>query len=120
MTPRAHELAATILQMCQSSLYKTLDHGLKLEDIVDEIGNNNKSDVKSVIDGFLIPSSYIKKVSDAPGYIITPMGRNYLQKQDLQPTFNVGNNVNIAYNSPGAVQNINISEHEIELQEKIY
>lgn len=120
MTPRAYELATTILQMCEGSPYKTLDQGLKLEHIVEEIGGKNKHDIESVINHFLIPSSYIKKVSDTPGYMITAMGRNYLQKQGAHPTINVGSNVNFAYNSPGVIQTINVNELEVELQEKVH
>ncbi len=120
MTPRAYELATTILQMCESSPYKTLDHGLQLEHIVEEIGSENKYDIESVINNFLIPLTYIKKISGAPGYMMTPLGRNYLQKQGAHPTINVGSNVNFAYHSPGAMQTININELAIELQEKVH
>jgi hypothetical protein len=121
MTPRAIELATTILQMCSERPLKTLDKGqhIYLQDIIAELGEKNKHDISSVIKGFLLPMSYIRVIDDSPAYSITQLGKTYLNSQHGSSSFTIGDNVNFAYNSPGAQQSISINDLDEDIRVKI-
>lgn len=119
MTPRAKEIANTILHMCDTSTYKTLA-GLCIDSIVDEVGS--KTDVKSVIRGYLVPMNYIKENTQTRGYYyITELGKNHIRGSTGKTDMSFGDNTNFAYNSPNAQQNINIdiSIYNQDVQDKI-
>lgn len=119
MTPRAEEIANTILYMCENSKLRTMA-GLHIDNIVDEVGDED--DVESVIDNFLIPMKYIMENAHAEGYYtITELGKNYLRQNTNSSNMSFGNNTNIAYNSPNAQQSINIdiSIYPQDVQDKI-
>lgn len=92
MTPRAKELAATILQIIADGNLGTdaIGHFVKLDDIIEEIGD--KQDTLNVINHFLLPSKYIRKINDKfeevhknkldyKAYQITALGKTYLSRQ---------------------------------------
>ncbi|MES2971406.1 MAG: hypothetical protein V4702_03735 [Patescibacteria group bacterium] len=92
MTPRAKELAATILQIIADGNLGTdaTGHFAKLDDIINEIGD--KQDTLSVLNSFLLPMKYIRKINDRfeeihknkleyKAYQITALGKNYLSQQ---------------------------------------
>jgi uncharacterized protein (TIGR02391 family) len=89
MTPRAKELAITILRIIEEGNLGGGDVGTfaKLDDIIEEIGD--KHDVRSVINDFLIPMGYVIKVNEKfkkahgheleyTAYQIKELGRTYL------------------------------------------
>lgn len=93
MTPRAEELAITILRMVASGNKGTDTTGLfaKLDDILEEVGD--KQDTRNVIDHFLLPLKYIRKINDKfkeinghkldyVAYQITQLGRTYLESKN--------------------------------------
>lgn len=93
MTPRAKELAVTILRMIANG---SLGGGIvgtfaKLDDIIEEVGD--KQDAKSVINNFLLPMKYIRKINDKfkeahnheldyVAYRITELGKTYLESKN--------------------------------------
>lgn len=92
MTPRAKELAITILRMIAEGNLGGGDVGTfaKLDDIIEEIGS--KEDVESVINNFLLPMRYIVKVNtkfkkihgyelEYVAYQIKELGKTYLRNQ---------------------------------------
>ena len=98
MTPRAKELATTILRMIAEGNLGGDDVGTfaKLDDIIDEIGN--KQDVKSIINNFLIPMGYAVKVNakfkkvhgydlEYTAYQIKELGKTYLKDQGKEPAY---------------------------------
>lgn len=92
MTPRAQELAITILRMIADGGLGGGAEGTfaKLNDIIEEIGD--EEDVESIIDGFLLPMKYIRKINDKfkqvhdheldyTAYQITESGKTHLSKK---------------------------------------
>lgn len=116
MTPRATEIAAAILRVCQSSNRMA---GVYIDDIIDGIGN--KHDVVSVIKGYLLPMNYVKKSDDGKYYKITELGRGYLSKQGTGTFISTGDYAQIANNSPQAQQtiSIDINDYSADIQAKV-
>jgi uncharacterized protein (TIGR02391 family) len=92
MTPRAEELAITILRIISEGNLGTdaTGHFAKLDDIIEEIGDKN--DTKNIIVSFLLPKKYIRKINDKfravhnheleyTAYQITQLGKTYLNNQ---------------------------------------
>lgn len=91
---RRDELAITILRIIADGDLGTDQTGYfsRLEDIIEEI--DNKQDTKSIINNFLLPKKYIRKINDKfkevhnheleyVAYQITQLGRTYLNSANV-------------------------------------
>jgi len=75
----------------------------------------------------LIRCEYLDEINESlsngsnwSGYRLTPLGRSLLARSSSNSiNYSVGGNANIAHNSPGATQSINIHELDDDLKQKI-
>lgn len=119
----------TVLRMVANGQLGTDKTGLfaKFDNIAEEIGN--KIDTKDIIN-FLLSKNFIRKINDKfqkihnheleyMAYQITELGKTFLNKHHAVQSFSMGDNVNFAYNSPGASQSINIGDLDDDLKAKV-
>lgn len=115
------KFASEIMQICDKKSRNTLEGKLIEEDVIlQEFSRGERSGVKSVIKQDLLKNrQYLRKINDIPTYAIAVRGENYIGTKRDGLSFNIGNNSNVAINSPGAMQNININDQPLEIQELV-
>ena len=112
---RLKEIAVAILNICLDCKRPVGPH---IDDITSEF--KRKSEAKRVLKQYLVQMDYVKKSHIADHYIITELGKNYLQKHSgAGPNLIFGDNTNYAVNSPGAVQSIDVTIYKKDVQIKI-